>query len=327
MPTWYSQIYDPFYLMHASMRKPAPGLFCATCTGVILLLIFLFTGGAGATPGHRGTANMFARSNLVAWCIVPFDVKERGPVERARMLNKLGITRLAYDWREKHIPTFDAELEALKKHNIQLQAFWLMSGPSPENDKNLKIILNLLKRHRVKTQIWLMVVGIEGLDGMSHTEKITAHAQPVRYIARQAAAIGCSVGLYNHGGWYGEPENQLAIIDHLNMPNLGMVYNFHHAEAHIERFPEFFPKIQPHLLALNLAGLKKGNPVKVVPVGQGNAEQAMMEIVRVSKYQGPVGIINEDTAPDAEAGLTINMEGLKKILSQWGDTASLNTYR
>jgi sugar phosphate isomerase/epimerase len=294
---------------------------------VILLVILLFTGGHGGAQGRQGAANIFARSNLVAWCIVPFDVKERGPVERARMLNKLGITRLAYDWREKHIPTFDAELEALKKHNIHLQSFWLMSGPSPENDKNLKIILDLLKRHRVKTQIWLMVVGIEGLDGLSQQEKITAHAGPVGYIARQAAAIGCSVGLYNHGGWYGEPENQLAIIDHLNMPNLGMVYNFHHAETHIERFPEFFPKIQPHLLALNLSGLKKGNPVKVVPIGQGDAEQSMMQIVRRSKYRGPVGIINEDTAPDAQAGLTINIEGLKKILSQWGDTATLMTYR
>ena len=30
-------------------------------------------------------ANVFARSNLVAWCIVPFDGKNRGPAERTEM--------------------------------------------------------------------------------------------------------------------------------------------------------------------------------------------------------------------------------------------------
>jgi hypothetical protein len=29
---------------------------------------------------------LFAKSNLVAWCIVPFDAKKRGPEERAHML-------------------------------------------------------------------------------------------------------------------------------------------------------------------------------------------------------------------------------------------------
>ncbi len=36
----------------------------------------------------------FAQSNLVAWCIVPFDAKERSPEERAQMLNDLGILRV-----------------------------------------------------------------------------------------------------------------------------------------------------------------------------------------------------------------------------------------
>ena len=47
---------------------------------------------------------LFARTNLVAWCIVPFDAKHRGPVERAEMVTKLGFTRVAYDWREQHVP-------------------------------------------------------------------------------------------------------------------------------------------------------------------------------------------------------------------------------
>ena len=275
----------------------------------------------------KETANIYGRDNLIAWCIVPFDSKNRGPVERAEMLNKLGINKLAYDWREKHIPTFDAEIEALKAHHITLQAFWLHSAPDPEKDKNLATILEVLKRNKVKTQLWLMVTGIPNLDDMTQEEKVKAHAKPIAYIAQKAAEIGCTVGLYNHGGWYGEPENQLEIISYLKKPNIGIVYNFHHAEEQIDRFPQFFPEMLPHLLAINLSGLKKGNPVKVVPIGQGDAETKMIQIVKKSKYLGPIGIINEETAPDAEVGLSMNTDGLKKILKEIGDAAALKTYK
>src|ERR1051325_7854659 len=66
--------------------------------------------------------DIFDRDNLVAWCIVPFDAKKRTPEQRAQMLQKLGIHRFAYDWRAEHLPTFDAELDQLKQHNIELTA-------------------------------------------------------------------------------------------------------------------------------------------------------------------------------------------------------------
>ncbi|WP_229209388.1 sugar phosphate isomerase/epimerase family protein [Dyadobacter sediminis] len=297
------------------------------CKKSMLACLFLLFATVSNAQNAKGTNSIFARENLIAWCIVPYDVKNRTPAERSEMLNKLGITMLAYDWREKHVPEFDTELDELEKHHIALQAFWLYSGPNPENDKNLDIIIDLLKRHQVKTQIWCMVAGIEDIDSMTQEEKVKVHAKAIAYIADKAAEIGCSVGLYNHGGWYGEPENQLEIIRYLKKPNIGIVYNFHHAEEQIDRFPEFFPRIVPHLMALNLAGLKKGNPVKVVPIGEGDAEPKMMQIVKNSKYHGPIGIINEDTAPDAEEGLTVNINGLKKVLKQMNEKEALKTYQ
>src|SRR4026208_2500387 len=68
--------------------------------------------------------SLFARSNLVAWCIVPFDAKKRGPEERAEMMERLGFKMFAYDYRAEHIPTFDGEMEALKRHHVQLLAWW-----------------------------------------------------------------------------------------------------------------------------------------------------------------------------------------------------------
>jgi len=35
------------------------------------------------------TRDVFSKNNLVAWCIVPFDARERGPEERAAMLRSL----------------------------------------------------------------------------------------------------------------------------------------------------------------------------------------------------------------------------------------------
>jgi sugar phosphate isomerase/epimerase len=270
--------------------------------------------------------NLYAKDNLIAWCIVPFDNKNRTPEERAQMLNKLGINKLAYDWREKHVPTFDDELNALKKHNIKLQSFWYYSGPEPEKDKNFATIIDLLKRHNVQTQIWTMITGIKDLDNMTQEQKILAVSKPVKYIAEKAAEAGSSVGLYNHGGWFGEPENQVAIIERLKLPNLGIVYNFSHSEEQIHRFPEFYPKILPYLYAINLTGLQGGIPAKVVPIGEGNIEYRMMKIIEQSNYAGPIGIINEDFAPDAEDGLKMNMEGLKKYLMGSNNKAALKTY-
>src|SRR4051812_20241643 len=67
----------------------------------ILALIGGLLGPARAQePGREG---LFGRDNLVAWCIVPYDGKKRGPEERAAMLDRLGFRRFAYDWRAEHV--------------------------------------------------------------------------------------------------------------------------------------------------------------------------------------------------------------------------------
>jgi len=159
--------------------------------------------GFGAEPG------LFARENLVAWCIVPFDAAKRGPEDRAAMLERLGIRQLAYDWRAEHVPTFDAEIEALKRHNIKLTAFWFPTGMS----KEAQTILDLLRRHQVRTQLWVSGRGGPGGDPQQQAKAVRESADRIRPIAEAAGQIGCTVELYNHGGWFGEPENQIAIIE------------------------------------------------------------------------------------------------------------------
>lgn len=73
---------------------------------------------------RKSTPKKFLRENLVAWCIVPFDAKQRGPEARARMLADVGLRRCAYDWRKQHVPTFEQEILAYQKHGIEYTAFW-----------------------------------------------------------------------------------------------------------------------------------------------------------------------------------------------------------
>lgn len=274
-----------------------------------------------------GTGEVFSKKNLVAWCIVPFDIKKRGPEERAQMLDKLGITKFAYDWREEHVSSFDEEMNTLKKHHIKLQAFWMPYGPDPVKNKHYAEILALLQRHHIRTQLWWSYGSSnDSLKNMTQEEKVAAVGNMVRIMAEDAVKIGCTVGLYNHNGWFGEPENLLSILHYVKMQNVGIIYNFNHAEDQTERFSEFFPQILPHLFALNIAGLKKGTPGKVVPVGQGDSEEKMIRMIAESSYRGTIGIINENTDPDAEVGLKMNIDGLKKILKSLGYADVLQTY-
>jgi hypothetical protein len=61
--------------------------------GLLLACLNPAIGDEPAQPSSR----LFARDNLIAWCIVPFDSKARGPEERAAMLEKLGFKHFAYD--------------------------------------------------------------------------------------------------------------------------------------------------------------------------------------------------------------------------------------
>jgi sugar phosphate isomerase/epimerase len=268
---------------------------------------------AAAGAGSAGAAqqkDLFAPDNLMAWCVVPFDARKRGPEERARMLQKLGFKSLAYDWRDEHLPTLDAEIDALKRHGVRLDAFWFPTGLEPEKVPHVTQILDVLRRREVKTQLWVSL-GIPE-EGTTQQQRIEMAARPLRWTALEAAKIGGSVGLYNHGGWFGEPENQVAIVEHLNLPNVGIVYNFHHGHEHIDRWPELFQLMKPHLMVLNINGMRKEGP-KILPVGEGDREAAMLRVVQRSGYSGPIGILDHREELDAEEALRLNLEGLRKL--------------
>jgi hypothetical protein len=285
----------------------------ASACALLLILPCLYCLAPAADPGRPAGAAMkgslFARENLVAWCIVPFDAKQRGPKERAEMLDRLRIKRVAYDWRDNHVPQWDEELEQYKAHGIELVGFW-----APARHKE---ILELFRRHGVRAQLW-----VDGsaapTTGDSQEQRVASTTARLAPIAKLAKEYDCTVGLYNHGGWFGEPENMVAIVERVRaqgLDNVGIVYNLHHGAAHVERFRELLAKMKPYLFCVNLNGMKKGGPM-ILPVGQGDDDLKLLRAIQGSGYQGPVGILNHREEVDAEQGLKQNIEGLEKLVSR-----------
>ena len=258
--------------------------------------------------------DLYRRENLVAWCIVPFDAKQRGPVDRVAMLSRLGFKKYAYDWRAEHLPTFDAELMELKKHGIELTAVWF---PTALN-KDAQFLLDRLQAHGVRTQLWVTGGGEATGNAQEQQARVEAEANRIRPIAEAAAKIGCTVALYNHGGWFGEPENQLAVIAKLQLPNVGLVYNLHHGHDHLDRFPKLLAAMKPHLWVVNLNGTTRGgdrNGKKILPLATGELDLTLLRQIRDSGWRGPIGILNH-TGHDAEARLLDNLDGLAWLVPQ-----------
>jgi len=263
------------------------------------------------------SAGVFAKDNLVAWCIVPFDAKSRGPAERAEMLVRLGIKRAAYDWRANHVPTFEEEVLAYKKHGLEYFAFWSWHPA----------MALLIEKHGIRPQIW-MTLGSPG--GATQEERVEAAAKAMLPHVERTRKLGCKLGLYNHGGWGGEPANLVAVCRRLretgDADHVGIVYNLHHGHGHIGDFAEVLAVMKPYLLCLNLNGMNDNAQPKILPIGQGRHDVALIKIIKESGYDGPIGILDHRGSVDAEQSLTENLDGLKKVLEQLGEDEAARTY-
>lgn len=272
---------------------------------LLTLGLFLTPVVSGAAPDDASDDGLFDASNLVAWCVVPFDASGRGPAERAEMLRRLGFKRLAYDWREQHVATFEEEILELKRHGIEYFSFW---NRHPE-------AFRLFQEHGIHPQIWMTV---PSSGGATQAERVAAAARQMMPMVQTTRELGCRLGLYNHGGWGGDPENLVAVCEFLrretDATHVGIVYNFHHGHEHLDRFPGAFNAMVPHLVCVNLNGMRVGGP-KILPIGQGTDDGKWLAMIRDSGYRGPIGILDHRSELDAEESLAQNLEGLASLRS------------
>lgn len=276
-------------------------LFPMRLIPLVLLLPFL-AGCGGKTVNNK--ADIFRPDNLVAWCIVPFDKNERSPEERGQMLERLGIKKLAYDWREKHVAEFEEEILVCRKYGIEYFAFW---GEHPE-------AFALFQKYDLNPQIWMMFPSPEAGSQQKRVELAGTALMP---LVEKTRLMDCKLGLYNHGGWGGEPENLVAVVEWLrsntDAKHVGLVYNLHHGHEHISHFQESLQLMLPYLLCLNINGMNKDGDPKILSLGKGEYEESLLKIIQDSGYNGPIGILGHRAEMDVEIALTENLEGLRTI--------------
>lgn len=252
----------------------------------------------------------FEDENLIAWCIVPFDSQDRTPSERAKMVKRLGLKRVAYDWREKHVPFFEEEILQYKKHQIDYFAFW------GENETAFE----LFEKHGIKPQIWKMLASKE--SAANQQQRIELAIDELMPLVKRTKMLGCRLGIYNHGGWGGEPKNLVQICAKLHQQfdasHVGIVYNLHHGHSHLDDFEHSLELMMPFLFCVNLNGMNVAgdkNGQKILPLGAGKLDVKLVSKIAKSGYAGPIGIIGH-TQDDVEERLRDNLDGLHWILDQ-----------
>jgi len=293
------------------------------------------------------------------------------------MLEKLGFKTFAYDWREEHVPTFDAEIEALQRHGIKLLAwlFYTTDDPGAMNWKDESVLpsgllaggnkksvkmsieaeLETFKGHNVHPQLWVIPLKPMNLpkpaEKMSPEEgrqflmrywgedlpktpqkqerRVKQEADRISALAKLAATYGLKVALYNHGGWFGIMDNQVAVINRLKglgVTDVGIVYNFSHARDPLHddtvNFPAIWKKIEPYVVAVNITGThsEPSDPIRLYP-SQGDRELEMMRTIQESGWRGPIGLIAE-RGGDAEITLSNDLVGLEWLAAELKQSGS-----
>ncbi len=273
-------------------------------------------GSAGCRSPGSNEQLLFEKENLLAWCIVPFDAEGRSPQERAEMLDDLGIRHFAYDYRDEHIPSFKEEILTLNAHDITLDAVWLWVDPSWEDALNGsgREIFNILRETGTHTEIWLGLPD-NAFDGLSDEESFSKAVKVVGEILQEAGELGCTVALYNHGGWFGEPENLVRIIESVGSTQIRIVYNFHHAHHQLDQFGKNLELMLPYLSTININGMRVEGP-KIITLGEGDRELELLRIIGTSGYNGPIGIIGHTDGEDIRIVLERNLYGLEELKKQ-----------
>lgn len=273
----------------------------------------------------------FAKTNLHVWAFEEYDAVKRTPLERAQLLKELGITKAGYICRNaERVAEFEEYVQAYQQEGIELVAVWTpVHTEKPLEEPQIKVFLDVVDRHNLHLQWWLTLE--EDFDALPEKSRIDHAVARLRPLAIEANKRECRLVVYGHGGtrWFTQCENEIAIVEKLKaaMPetSLGIVYNFHQSHAQMDRLKSVFPRLAPHLVALNLNGMHSDGP-RIETIGKGDREKAMIETVAKSGWRGPVGIIHHQRTEDAKTNLQTNLNGLQTILKEIGDVEALSTY-
>jgi len=255
---------------------------------------------------------------LSPWCIRGFDSLDRSPEQRIAMLRQMGFTKYGYNKGKGQVDEMKEEFKRAKENNIEIVSIFLWLNKerdsigklSPSNQELLK---NLGETTN-KPTIWVSFSN-NFFEDLNQDQAVEFSIEMLKFIKINADEVGCKLAIYNHRGWFGNPHNQLEILEKLNYKDLTMVYNFHHAHEFVDEFQTIAKKIKPYLSYVNLNGVKKGGP-EILAIGQGDHELEMIKILINEGYYGPWGILGHVKTEDVQKVLKRNLDGLNLLVSK-----------
>jgi len=250
-----------------------------------------------------------------AWCIIGFDTEDRTPEQRIDLLKHLGLTKYGYNRGKGDLTQMLDEFELAHENNIEINSvfLWLnakrdsLGALSPGNQQ----ILTNLSKVKQKPAIWVSFSD-NFFKELDDEHAIDLASEMIKFVKSEADKLGCTLALYNHHGWFGNPMNQIKILEQLGDKEITLAYNFHHSHDYVDKFDRVASAIVPHLSYVNLNGVKKDGP-QILDLGEGDHELEMISMLMQKGYQGPWGILGHIKTEDVKVVLERNLSGLEKL--------------
>lgn len=281
-------------------------------TTSFLLLAFLFA-------CKRNTNDLIKVNEVAPWCIIDFDSLDRTPQQRIAMLKQMGFTKYGFNKGKGDLSKMKAEFNLAKENNIEIISVFLWLNAERDSIGQLspmnQEIFNNLAELDGKPTIWLSFSD-NFFKKLNQKQSMALSVEMIKYIKLKADEVGCQLALCNHHGWFGNPYNQVEILEKLNQNSITMVYNFHHAHEYVDEFSEIVKMIKPYLSHVNLNGVNKNGP-QILAIGQGDHEFKMIRQLLDEGYHEPWGILGHIKTEDVQKVLQRNIEGLNLFNSRY----------
>lgn len=289
----------------------------------------------GVARGPEERAQMLARLGFKSYAYLWFDPSRDPPAFDAEIdaMSRHGIRIVAWWFPfEAHEVAAKSTLEILRRHHIRPQ-LWITHLPS-DHDSSVDDWGKLREAKNGSGEAYgssdELHVALQRtafrLSARTETVNDGIPSQVDREVYRIQALIdlvkpyGNTIALYNHGGWFGSMNNQLAIIrklEELGVKGVGIVYNFSHArDAHHDEtaiFNAIWREIASYVVAVNVTGTAMEGTV-IYP-SEGDRELEMMRIIEESGWLGPIGLTAEKGG-DAELTLRNDLIGLDWLAAE-----------
>jgi predicted membrane channel-forming protein YqfA (hemolysin III family) len=257
---------------------------------------------------------LYEFNNLVAWCIVPYDACNRNATQRAAMLKRLGITKIAWDWRKEHLSTASHEFEVMSKEGIDIVGVWIWVDVDsvPYLSVQMEQLVQDVIHSTVQTRLWIGFASDTYEDITHESDRLMLVCEILRYINTLIEGSMVTMALYNHGGWLGLPKTMLSIIELSGLHNLGIVYNLHHAHNQLEDLEQNLKRMMPFLVSITMNGMNIEGP-QIRDIGSGSLDVCILNTILNSGYKGHIALLGHTEGEDVEKVLDRNLKGLSRL--------------